>query len=79
MFLQKDFDTQRIPGLQPLADVLRCDQAATKSTKNHKNVRKAVVLTRPYLVYYVYEDQFVEVIAVMHQRRNPKDWQVRVK
>jgi len=32
----KNFDTQRIPSLQPLVDEFWCDQVATKSTKNLK-------------------------------------------
>ncbi|HET7231942.1 MAG TPA: hypothetical protein VFJ16_18185, partial [Longimicrobium sp.] len=31
---EKNFDTQRIPSLQPLVGELRCDHVATKSTKN---------------------------------------------
>ncbi|HET7229013.1 MAG TPA: hypothetical protein VFJ16_03390 [Longimicrobium sp.] len=35
----KNFDTQRIPSLQPLVDVLRCDQAATKIDEEPKKMR----------------------------------------
>ena len=45
----------------------------------YRNVRKAVVQGVPYSVFYEYEGSGVTVLAVMHWRRDPRDWQVRVK
>lgn len=42
-------------------------------------VRKAVAQGVPYSVFYFEEDGQVTVIAVMHWRRDPRDWQVRVR
>jgi len=42
-------------------------------------VRKAIVQGVSYSVFYFDEDNRVTVIAVMHWRRDPWDWQVRVR
>lgn len=33
----------------------------------------------PYSIYYVYQRDRVRIAAVMHQRRDPRDWHIRVK
>lgn len=33
----------------------------------------------PYLVVYVEEESFIEVIAVMHAHRNPEIWKARLR
>jgi plasmid stabilization system protein ParE len=45
----------------------------------YQDVRMAVSQELPYSVFYTYESGQVTVFAVMHQRRDPRDWQVRVK
>ena len=39
--------------------------------------RRALVRRFPYIVYFVIEDEFVIVFAVLHARRNPSVWQRR--
>jgi len=43
----------------------------------YRDVRKALARGISYSVFYVNEDGLVTVIAVMHWRRNPLDWQAR--
>jgi plasmid stabilization system protein ParE len=43
----------------------------------HRNVRRAVVRRFPYNLYYRVQADRVEVIAVMHNRRDPSEWQGR--
>lgn len=45
----------------------------------YKKVRRLVVLGFPYAVFYVYERKRIRVLAVMHWRRDPRDWQVRAR
>lgn len=45
----------------------------------YKNTRCCVVRGFPYCVYYHIRRERVRVIAVMHQRRHPRDWKARVK
>jgi plasmid stabilization system protein ParE len=40
-------------------------------------VRRALVRRFPYIVYFIIEDNVVEVIAVLHTSRNPAEWQRR--
>lgn len=45
----------------------------------YQDVRMAVSQELSYSVFYTYEAGQVTVFAVMHQRRDPGDWQIRVK
>lgn len=45
--------------------------------KVHKNCRRALVRRFPYGVFYVVEAKRVVVLAVLHARRDPKEWQAR--
>lgn len=42
-----------------------------------KNVRRGKLRRFPYVVYYRILDDRVEVIAVLHGRRDPRVWQSR--
>jgi toxin ParE1/3/4 len=42
-------------------------------------VRRVLLRRFPYAVYFPLEEQLVEVFAVLHVRRNPSEWQRRVK
>lgn len=44
----------------------------------YRNVRRILVRRFPYAVYFVCDDDVVEIFAVLHQRRNPAAWQSRV-
>jgi plasmid stabilization system protein ParE len=43
------------------------------------NVRRALLHTFPYAVYFRASDEVVVVLAVLHLRRNPKVWQRRAR
>jgi plasmid stabilization system protein ParE len=38
-------------------------------------VRRALVGTFPYAIFYVVEGGMVNIIACLHQKRHPKHWQ----
>ena len=42
------------------------------------NVRRGVVRTYPYCIYYREEQDLIRVLAVFHTSRNPDDWLKRV-
>jgi plasmid stabilization system protein ParE len=42
-------------------------------------VRRALLHTFPYAVYFRVSDQAVVVLAVLHLRRNPKIWRGRAR
>ena len=43
------------------------------------DVRRALLHTFPYAVYFSAQDDEVVVLAVLHLRRNPKVWRTRVR
>ena len=43
----------------------------------HGEARRARVRRFPYVVFYVVEPDHVEVLAVLHGRRDPRVWQSR--
>jgi plasmid stabilization system protein ParE len=42
------------------------------------NVRRALLHRFPYSVYFSVGDETVEVIAVLHQHRDPRTWEQRI-
>jgi plasmid stabilization system protein ParE len=42
-------------------------------------VRRALLHTFPYAVYFLISDEIVSVAAVLHLRRNPKVWRERAR
>jgi len=64
------------------ADFLLCVEACIESIQErpefcrriHKDVRRALVRRFPYGVFYTISDRIVAVLAVLHCRRNPKQW-----
>jgi plasmid stabilization system protein ParE len=42
-----------------------------------RDLRRALLHTFPYAVYFLLSDDDVTVVAVLHQRRNPKVWRDR--
>jgi plasmid stabilization system protein ParE len=44
-----------------------------------REVRRALLHTFPYAVYFRASDQVVVVLAVLHLRRNPKIWRGRAR
>ena len=45
--------------------------------KRYKTVRAVAMQTFPYSLYYILENETIFVIAVIHQKRNPKVWKKR--
>ena len=43
------------------------------------DVRRALLHTFPYAIYFRVSDEMIVVLAVLHLRRNPKIWQGRVR
>ena len=45
----------------------------------HGQIRRALLRRFPYAVYYVIREdrRLVQVIACLHQRQNPRRWQLR--
>lgn len=44
----------------------------------YRRARRLVIDRFPYSVFYIYERNRARVIAVMHHRRDPRDWQSRL-
>lgn len=45
--------------------------------KAYKNLRRALLRRFPYGIYYFIKNEFIIVIAVYHEKRNPEDWMKR--
>src|SRR6266852_9695000 len=43
----------------------------------HKGVRRGLVRRFPYGIFYRIEDDYISILAVMHNRRDPGHWQAR--
>lgn len=43
------------------------------------DVRRALLHTFPYAIYFRVSDEIIVVLAVLHLRRNPKIWRGRVR
>jgi plasmid stabilization system protein ParE len=43
------------------------------------DVRRALLHTFPYAIYFRVSDEMIVVLAVLHLRRNPKIWRGRVR
>jgi plasmid stabilization system protein ParE len=41
-------------------------------------VRRALTDRFPFSIYFINEEEIITVFAILHQRRNPKEWQVRI-
>jgi toxin ParE1/3/4 len=48
------------------------------SPRVHPRIRRAIVPDFPYGLFYVNEAERIRVVAVMHWRRDPADWQARI-
>lgn len=42
-----------------------------------KSIRRFVVRDFPFSVYYIFENETIFIIAVFHNKRNPKVWKSR--
>jgi len=44
----------------------------------HRGVRRAFVQKFPYGIFYLENDSSITVVAVMHAKKNPINWQERI-
>jgi plasmid stabilization system protein ParE len=44
----------------------------------HPNIRRGLLKRFPYSVYFSADEEQVEIIAVLHQRRHPDTWRGRM-
>jgi plasmid stabilization system protein ParE len=56
----------------------RIEQNPMGHTAIYRNVRMALVRRYPYKVLYLFEANTVEVIGVVHAKRQPRFWQERI-
>jgi plasmid stabilization system protein ParE len=41
------------------------------------DIRKFIIDRFPFCIYYIHSDEIIYVLAVFHDKRNPKIWQKR--
>ena len=51
----------------------------TMYPQKYKNVRRKLLKKFPYAVYYYIQDSFIRIIAVAHQRMNPRQIRYQIK
>mgnify|MGYP000679926731 CR=1 FL=1 len=44
----------------------------------HRNIRRAFVRKFPYGIFYLESEESTIVVAVMHAKKNPTNWRVRI-
>ena len=44
----------------------------------YKNVRRALLHKFPFGIYYIIENEIVDIISVTHLSREPKNWRERI-
>lgn len=78
------YEAQR-PGLG-IEFILELDAAIAKAVESssayelkYRKVRRVLMRRYPYAVYFIPESNAVEVIAILHQHRDPSTWQSRAK
>jgi len=52
-------------------------QSIQCNPKAYKNLRRVLLRRFPYGIYYFIKNEFIIVIAVYHEKRNPEDWMKR--
>ena len=69
-------------GHEFLAEVRQALRAVAEQPLRHpilyRNARRVLTRRFPYKVYYLVEDERVEVLGVAHVRRDPQTWRGRV-
>ena len=43
----------------------------------HKNIRRALVRRFPYGIFYFQHENGIVILAVLHEKRHPEEWQKR--
>lgn len=64
--------------------ILQLDAAIERATERpdahelqYRSLRRVLVQRFPYAVYFLLEGHVIEVVAVLHQHRDPAAWQSR--
>jgi plasmid stabilization system protein ParE len=77
----RDWYEERSPGLgsrfgaEVDAVMLSIGERPLIYAKIHHDVRRATTRRFPYAVYFIVEGQRVAVLRVLHQARDPREWQ----
>jgi toxin ParE1/3/4 len=58
--------------------IRKVEEHPSHHAQRYRNARRALVRRFPFKVLYLFEAETVEVIAVVHARRDPQRWQQRV-
>ena len=66
--------------------VLELDAAIERAAENpeiyamlYREARRVLLRRFPYAVYFVHDNDMIEVFAVLHQQRAPSSWQSRMR
>ena len=69
-------------GIEFLLELDVAIDRATDAPMNYEDlylgVRRVLMERFPYSVYFTYEGEMVEIIAVLHQHQSPDTWQSRI-
>ena len=82
---QFDWYEQRKQGLgyEFLAEIRssfrQIEETPLRNAQVYKSARRALVRRFPFKVFYLVEGEKVEVIAVIHARRDPQRWRGRAQ
>ena len=44
----------------------------------YKQARRALIRRFPYIIFYVFDQELIAVVACFHGRRDPKSWEDRL-
>jgi plasmid stabilization system protein ParE len=44
-----------------------------------KRIRKFVIKGFPFCIFYIVQEEDIYILAVFHNKRNPKNWKSRIK
>jgi plasmid stabilization system protein ParE len=60
------------------AAIERAAESPAVYARQHAEVRRVLLRRFPYAVYFVYQGQVLEILAVLHQHRSPRLWRTRL-
>lgn len=43
----------------------------------HRETRRALVHRFPFAIYFIIDPEIIDVVAVLHTKRHPRQWQAR--
>ncbi|SET43055.1 ParE toxin of type II toxin-antitoxin system, parDE [Nitrosomonas marina] len=59
------------------AVINKIEETPQRYKKVYKNIRRALCKRFPFAVFFMDKNQYIVVIGVLHQRRQPRVWQAR--